>query len=359
MQYPQRNISFFLHHAGRYVLRCAIYGRTDEAVIETATFLWSLPYTGDGHNCLEIRHAGLFDLNRFAAFRPEQLTRILDANTKRIYEIQAGCWTPEQSLVFATRPYPLYLKIHYSPNKRGNFFFQDDGTAFVEALEQRESSFGTLALVFSKKEEVPFSNENLKRLLTLENIIDTIFVCTVNDECALLPFSAKVKDLEYAFEANSMQLSDFESLQIVATTFTCTMFVDGVDLWERYLLALLERVADLGHFESLYLSIDYSDQSEMAQLKEYDVPAIAEVLIRIIRSNPKLTTFNMSEIQWRLDWATHLPHIFKAMEDHKGLRTVILKSYPREDPSFSWLKQLLFRNNNITVLDGSRTRISP
>ena len=60
-----------------------------------------------------------------------------------------------------------------------------------------------------------------------------------------------------------------------------------------------------------------------------------------------------------MEWGLHFLTIFKAVEGHKSLQTLIVREYPRrEDPNYSWLKQLLSRNRNITVLDSSGLRCS-
>ena len=50
----------------------------------------------------------------------------------------------------------------------GDYYFIDGGTAFVDALEKRQSSFGTLHIMTFRPLKNPFSAENLRRLFNLE-----------------------------------------------------------------------------------------------------------------------------------------------------------------------------------------------
>ena len=68
-------------------------------------------------------------------------------------------------VILATRPYPVHLTLGQGP-AGSDFGLQDHGTAFVDALEQRPPSFGSLALL-SDKDRMPISRRNLERLLAL------------------------------------------------------------------------------------------------------------------------------------------------------------------------------------------------
>ena len=116
-----------------------IYGTTDVAMAETMTFFWSLQHPEGGVASLRIEcykeeyeNEQQFDFNSLTV---EQLAQILDANPTRHLEFRAGILSAEQSIVLATRPYPLHLKLRKVFERWGGFGFQDDGTAFVDALE--------------------------------------------------------------------------------------------------------------------------------------------------------------------------------------------------------------------------------
>jgi hypothetical protein len=75
------------------------------------------------------------------------------------------------------------------------FASEDDGTIFLDALENRHTSFGSLSLHFDK-DLCPLSRANLERLFRLETI-DEIDMCHLNNELILLPLSAKANALTY------------------------------------------------------------------------------------------------------------------------------------------------------------------
>ena len=141
----ERSFSFDLCHVGeRYALQCAIYGKTDAAIAETATFFWCLKHPGQAYATLDVKyHFNFWSGDRndnfdFAAIEPEQLAHIMDSNPTRRLALRSGAWSPEQSITFATRPYPVHLSTSNA------FALQDGGTAFVDALENRQTSFGAL-----------------------------------------------------------------------------------------------------------------------------------------------------------------------------------------------------------------------
>jgi hypothetical protein len=96
----------------------------------------------------------------------------MDASLSRQFSFSAGNWSPEHSIVLATRPYPIDLKLNENERNVRQFSFQDKGTAFVEALAKRRSSlFGSLSImnfIISDEDWTPISCENLERLFTLD-----------------------------------------------------------------------------------------------------------------------------------------------------------------------------------------------
>ena len=70
-----------------------------------------------------------------------------------------------------------------------------------------------------------------------------------------LPLSAnKVKALDYKIDGNCMQPEDFDSLNIATSDLRLEIDVDDSDEWSGLLVAFLNRVAELGHFERLSFS---------------------------------------------------------------------------------------------------------
>lgn len=351
--YPQRNVSFAICHDNKYLRNCAIYGTNDATIAETATFFWALKYAGERHSYLEIRHGGLFSFN-LAALQPEQLARILDANPKRLVEFQTGSWSPEHASIFATRPSPLSLRLSTTSMRIGGFSFQDNGTAFVNALTTRQSSFGSLYIDFEEN-GYPFSTQNIKRLVKLEGTFEKIGFFILPKENVLIPFSAKANALEYQFKAKSIQPEDFNSVDISPKDLVLNMFLDGVVDWDKPLISFLNRLAALGHFEKLDLNLDYLDDVEQHELDDASSNIVAEAMVRVITSNRNLKHLDVSGMHEHLNWDIHLQNIFKAMEDHEGIRTLVLRKFPLSSshPAYLSMKQLFSRNRNVSVLDSS------
>ena len=195
--YKEKHVSFKIRDASKQELDCTIYGMTDAAIAETLTLFLTLQHSGKSDTRLKMSHHQVhptllfFD---FAALQAEQLARILDANQTRLLDLCAGTWNAKQSEILATRTYPLNLRLSITP--WGDFFaFTDGGTAFVNALETRQSSFGSFAMKFDFKKIpakcMPFRPANLKRLFKQE-IIEKLAPDTLPGKCVLLPFATKV-----------------------------------------------------------------------------------------------------------------------------------------------------------------------
>ena len=123
------------------------------------------------------------------------LARILDSNPKRVFEYQAGIWSVEQSVILATRPSRINLKFAHGVK------IEDDGKAFVEALEQRKSSFGSLC-VECYTNEAPFSRDNFRRLLSLQ-VLDNLTIGSLEND-TLAPLSVKANALSYKLHMQSI-----------------------------------------------------------------------------------------------------------------------------------------------------------
>ena len=167
-------------------LQCIINGKTDAAIAETATFFWSLqhakkidpPHADYG---ISIDGAGNFDVG---ALQAEQLTRILEANPSRRFELSTGIWNAEQAWALAACSSSINMRYVWRSRLKMNvrFAFQDGGTAFVDALQTRLSSFGTLCML-GNPTKTALSRPNLIRLFQLENnVFDKL------DLSSLMPF---------------------------------------------------------------------------------------------------------------------------------------------------------------------------
>ncbi|GAX17712.1 hypothetical protein FisN_10Lu430 [Fistulifera solaris] len=239
--YNAKRVCFRIENPDRnYVLHCTVYGWKDENIAKTVTYFCSLntpPAEGKPRSSLLIFDSEIIDRYdsdteeytkehefAFAAFRPDQLALIFDNNPKQYIELQGGPWTPEQSTIMATHPYSLDLSLSRE------FAFQDEGKAFVDALEKRESSFGSLT-IYPDGNEAPLDRSNLKRLCKLETL-DDLTIKFLDEECILDPFAAKVDFLEYTTHGNPLLPNSFDSLEIGTKKLNFRLYLDGVKEWD-------------------------------------------------------------------------------------------------------------------------------
>ena len=350
-QYAERRLCFTMYNVGEYTLECAIYGKTDAAIAETATWFWTIKHSGEGDAVLEISASGIDDDLNFdvAALQPEQLAEILYSNPQRLFRLQTGKWTAEQSVILATTSFPLQLILSQSPprsEKRGRFTFEDEGAAFVNALENRQSSFGSLFLD-TDVEDMYFSSDNLKRLLKVDKI-ERLRFNRLNEERILLPFSARANAVVYDIDSTDLEPEDFNVFDIATKNLTLNINVDDDDLWNEPLILFLYQMAEMGHFEGLSLHILSDWEFELD-----NVERLVEAVVRIIQGNKALTHLDLSRSVPFLTLTPHLHSIFKAMENHSELRTFIVEEnyYSWGYRHYFWLEQLLSRNRNINVLN--------
>jgi hypothetical protein len=343
--YEGRKLAFRIND-----MHCAIYGKQDAAIAETAIFLWSLKRLGGG---LYIDHCEIFS---FAALSAEQFAKALDANPTQelmMYEVKLST---AQSVVLATRSYPLDLTF-----EENHSAFEDDGAAFITALERRQSSFGSLAMYWEGDvyERMPYlSPENLRRLCNLE-VFDKLTLDFLRDRALnFLPFAAKVNTLKYELDAVDIQPEDFDSLDIATKDLSFHLCLSNADNCDTIVISLLNRLASLGHFERLELAIYWYESDDNWGYDDYN--SIAEALIRVIAGNPKLSHLNLCKCDDVGFYMNHMPAICNAMEEHNGLTTFIIREIDtmHDGGVYDALARLLSRNRNITVVDAWGKRCS-
>ena len=152
-----------------YPMTCTIVGDEKEKVAETAAYYWNLKDTQcTNQSTLEVVCLGK-DCS-FADFTCEQLAQLFDSNPSRHVTCMDAEITAEQSVVVASKPRNIDLELSHG------CYFTDGGTAFVEALQKRTSTFGTLRLGDKASCRDPVclrglhQNGNLKRLLEISNL---------------------------------------------------------------------------------------------------------------------------------------------------------------------------------------------
>ncbi len=291
-------------------VKCTIYGKTNHAIAETLTFLWSLDYVGRGR--AEIREASNVEESSsldVSILSTEQLASILKANRHIQLYMPSIAWTPEQSVVLATRPFSL----NWNLTQR----FSDHGTAFVDALQTRQkgtSNFGTLT--FNVR---TFSRTNLERLFQLEDTFTKLYVECHDHDLVYLPFSAKVEILHYTLEPyGAVDPKDFGSIEIKPKNIH--LEINSFHGNVLFVIAFLDRLAQLGYLERLGLSLaEIHDNIDADQ-----VALVAKALLRVIHANPSLSYLDLSETRQcyqPLDWTPHYEKIFEAMEARSSLGT--------------------------------------
>ena len=121
----------------------------------------------------------------------------------------------------------------------------------------------------------------------------------------------------------------------------------GAANWTELPISILNRVAELGHFERFGIwEVEFDE-----------VVPLAQALIRAIRANPQLTHLDLCGNSGYVDWTPHLRNIFEAMGKHTGLRKLVVK-IATEEFDYSILEKLLSRNRNIVVVNGSGRKYS-
>ncbi len=129
--------------------------------------------------------------------------------------------------------------------------------------------------------------------------------------------------------------------------------------WDCLFVSFLERVAHLGHFERLCLSIQFW-QGEDRDAFQFDrLTSVAAALNGAVKANTNSTCLDLRDSHFYLDWGLHLEDL------HKSLRTFLV-NFPSHDytsddedddsnlpwhPLYSWIEMLLSRNRSIDVLN--------
>ncbi len=364
----------------------AIYGKTDTAIAETLTFVCSLKDSSRKcdmtlilGNHVSSQKDYRFD---FTALQPHQLAHILDANPSRYFVFYAGIWNAQQSVILATRPYPLNLAFNdlitmwtdsngvrtlIPGATEGDFAFIDRGTAFVEALGERQSTFGSLSIDHNLQGAL-FSPENLQQLCKLA-VLEKLRMDRQNWDCVLFLLTMKTNILDYEIAAKHIQPEDFDTLDVAAINLEVRIDIGtDDDHCAMLLISFFNRIAELGHLEGLKLSFDgYGEVLHMG-----DASFITEALIGAIKGNANLKELDLSVTDYLFDEVRHRKRIFEALKYHKCLRKLVwsFKHFDADEDdndddsevscpfNYSLLEQLLTHNRNITVIDQYSEKIS-
>lgn len=130
--------------------------------------------TQEENYCLEVSN-GCNTSDSFQFGDGEFFKRFFDVAPSRPVLLEWMRLSAAQLNVLATRPHPIRLTFDACE-------LEDGGTAFVDALENRQSSFSSSTF----KGPVLFSEDNMKRLFQQVNTIDHLRLLELDDDTLAL-----------------------------------------------------------------------------------------------------------------------------------------------------------------------------
>jgi hypothetical protein len=318
-----------------------IGGSTHDAMAQTAAFFLSLVRsTSNFVRLLIANDTAPFRIDLSAA-QSQCFVDIFEAIPSLHLEFQAITLSAAQSVALATRPHPVTIKYYDS-------VLADGGTAFVNALQDRKSSFGSLTVEQYRSNDLPLNVDNLRRLLQVETIEHLGLPLLFDNELVLLPFSAKADSLFYEFRMESQVSRNYwESLCITATKLSLTMFADEPAPSETIIL-FWRRIASLGHF--VELKFEY----EPVRLPL----CVIHEMTRAALANKNLKVLDLAGVIHHCE--DYLKTLFNGLKYHQGLRClrVYVENDKAFDSNFSELVDFLSHHRNIEVTDCHGTRFS-
>ncbi|GAX27729.1 hypothetical protein FisN_13Hu173 [Fistulifera solaris] len=309
-----------------------ITGTTDKAISKTAAFFMTLERTAQEKPFIYMESYSLF--YQLHAVGSRCFTNIFKTAPSRLVEFENISLTVKQTIALATRSHPIKLGFWECE-------FEDGGTAFVEALERRKSSFGSLRFT----NNTGFSDDNLKRLLQLD-VIDYLELPPLSEELVFLPFSTKVGHLEYEIKTPFLSQSKVESLNIVPKKLSLSMTDHSIDFFPTEpVLRLLRRIAEVGHFAELGFKFSFVAAKS-------DVPlCVVQEVLQASFSSCNLKVIDLSSGHDFIDWYPNMEFLFQGLKEHKSLRTLKVTDHMMGyfGPDFYHLRRLLSQNRYITV----------
>ena len=175
--------------------------------------------------------------------------------------------------------------------------FEDEGTAFIDAMQKRTSVFGVLLF----KPSTGLSDANLRLLLQIDTM-QHLGLPRLNSKLALLPFSARVDYLDYEISSSLLSEDNLRSLSIVTSELSITIHHDSETFPTDPVTSFLQCMADFSHLESmkLHFRVGYP-------CRRLPVPdCVVHDLIRVTLANGNLKTLELSDRDRYLDWVRRL-----------------------------------------------------
>ncbi|GAX14121.1 hypothetical protein FisN_8Hu043 [Fistulifera solaris] len=330
--YPRENALTLKYRGGGPTLH--ICGSSNLAINQTADYFMCLEKPTDESNCLRIESTRAFDFSGAGTRCLEHMFQVAPSRPVEFFNIDLST---QQSTILATRPHPVRLVFN-------DCELEDSGTAFLDALESYSSSLALLKF----EESLPLDYRNLQRLLALNGVIDELSLpLLLDDEFALLPFSANVRRLEYELLASSLSQADLESLHIPARQLFIRIEDFDRDAFPTdIMLSFFRRLAHMGHFIELKVRFLFVDN-------DFAIPdSVIQELICTAHANDKLQVLDLCTQGEDLEWDPHVKTLCRGLQNHKALRNLILEV--RDDAfgrNFCHLRKLLSKNRQIVVMD--------
>lgn len=332
---PRRDKSLILtfYEDGKNIctMTCAITGPSDDAIADTATFLWSLHHPENNKNSsLAIRNSGHGSGFDFRAIRQEQLARMFEKNPTRHVEFSHLTISAEQSVILATMIHPVHLRF-------GCFsVIEDNGDALTSALQNRQSPFGYLnfSAVNCNDDKIWLSDSNVQRILQIPFINELVLDGCFSDDLIPFIFSSPIE---------TVRVDDCHGRISQRVAFSPGVL--SLEMSWRSAYPSRSIFSDLSHLEHR----DFAKLSVFISLYDKACDADIKELIRFIA-----TKSNLRILRWGipLKSAEILKNLFTVAEHHKGLGTLQMMEFPYTlDQRHKCLANLIKRNRAIHVTD--------
>ncbi|GAX18838.1 hypothetical protein FisN_26Hu140 [Fistulifera solaris] len=320
-----------------------IVGETEDAIVDTAAFFMSFHNWKDSiFHVSTIEDRFYFSGDRSSS--SAQLFERISASEIRLTDLSL---TAAQSTVLATKPYRISLTLD-------DCVFEDEGTAFVNALAKRTSSFGSLTFNGQgddDEDQFGLSRDNLERLLQVK-VLEHFGSPMIHEaELALDALCAKVKSVEcgifITYLDPNLLVNGLEGFDIVAENLALSFeneYQGGFPT--KTLLAFFRHLGKLGHFKKIKFRFDF--KPEVMKIPE----SIVQELIRTVFANRNLEVLDLTAKRGDLEWDAHLETLLDGLKDHSALRTLKINgSYDAFGRDFSYIRNLISHNRSITVMD--------
>ncbi len=333
----ERSLVFHFDNKGPQLY---IAGKTDEAIAESAAFFLKLVQPTDKCCSLTAYSSGnIFDLSVAGS---QCFVQFFEAcSSSSAIDFQDIALSAEQSAVIAARPRAASTALF-------DCTFEDQGTAFLSALETRQSSFGSLKFPCTNA----LNENNLQRLFQIDTIQRLELSLTeVSDEITRQFLAAKSISLDFCLCAASLETVLTGDIDIVAEKLLIT-FVDFAQQDSRLfaaepVIAFLRRLADLRHLKELHISFKTWETVDLPE-------GIVKELIRVVLANDSLEILDYCTDEGGLDWDCHISTLLTGLRDHRGLRIVKLDVNDENlafGPGLTILRQFLCYNRNVVVMN--------